>query len=76
MNIECRIPKEGILSIFINKKDGAQPPARKGCTAYASESDSTLRNSAVRYSIFCGSLFNQCQRSGQPDNQKNRAILG
>jgi hypothetical protein len=23
-------------------KDGAQPPARRGCSAYASESDSTI----------------------------------
>jgi hypothetical protein len=34
MNIECRILKEGILSIFINYK--------------AERSDSTLRHSAVR----------------------------
>jgi len=31
---ECRIMEGGRL-----KKDGAKPPARRGCSAYASESD-------------------------------------
>jgi hypothetical protein len=33
-------------------------------------SDSTLRNSAVRYSIFCGSLFNPGYRSRQSKHQE------
>jgi hypothetical protein len=44
-NIECRMLNECILSI-IKKTE---------------RSDSILRNSAVRYSIFCGSLFNQAR---------------
>ena len=44
LNVECRMSKQCILSIL--KK--------------TEQSDSTLRNSAVRYSIFCGSLFQTC----------------
>jgi len=59
MNVESssggQVSKWCILSIL--KKDRAKPPARRGFSAYASESDSTLRNSAVRYSLFCGSLL-------------------
>jgi len=34
-------------SIDINRKDRAKPPARRGCSAYASESDTTN----LQYSI-------------------------
>jgi hypothetical protein len=37
--------KEFILSIL--KKDFAKPPAHRGCSAYASESDSILRHSSI-----------------------------
>jgi hypothetical protein len=33
-------------------------------------SDSTLRNSAVRYSVFCGSLFNPGHPSDPSNHQK------
>jgi hypothetical protein len=36
--------------IFTLEKDGAKPPARRGCSAYASESDIN--------SAFVGSIFN------------------
>jgi len=49
MNIECRISKEGILSIFIKKKDRAQ-------RFHPSKFD-------IRYSIFCGSLFNPAAKA-------------
>jgi hypothetical protein len=37
------------LSIFIdlNRKDRAKPPARRGCSAYASESDTTNLQSSI-----------------------------
>ena len=41
-NNECRMSKLGILSILIKTTE---------------QSETTLRHSAVRYSIFCGSLF-------------------
>jgi hypothetical protein len=37
--------EECILSIL--KKDFAKPPAHRGCSAYASESDSILRHSSI-----------------------------
>ena len=49
MNIECRISKEGILSIFIKKKDRAQ-------RFHPSKFD-------IRYSIFCGSLSNPAAKA-------------
>ena len=61
---------EGMYSIyFIKRLSAASPPAckpmkptgwkraRKDCIAYTSESESILHDSAVRYSIYCGSLF-------------------
>jgi hypothetical protein len=41
--------KKMAKDIFTLKKDGAKPPARRGCSAYASESDI---NSASGGSIF------------------------
>ena len=44
---------QGVLSIL--KKDGAKPPARRGCSAYASESDihkSSIFNLQFRPSTF------------------------
>jgi hypothetical protein len=35
----------GILSILFDKKGRAKPPARRGCSAYASESD--IHNSSI-----------------------------
>ena len=51
-NIERPISNvEWMYSVYF-KKDFAKPPARKGSNAYASESDSILRNSifVIRYS--------------------------
>ena len=42
MNIERPMSKPGILSIYIKSEiASAQSPARRGFSAYASESDST-----------------------------------
>jgi hypothetical protein len=41
-------------SIDLNRKDRAKPPARRGCSAYASESDTTNLQSSIfirQYSI-------------------------
>ena len=38
-------------AIDFNKKDRAKPPARRGCSAYASESDTTNLSAADQYSI-------------------------
>jgi len=39
-------------AIDFNRKDRAKPPARRGCSAYASESDTT------NLSAYGGSIFN------------------
>jgi len=39
-------------------------------------SETTLRNSAVRYSTFCGSLFNPGHRSGQSNHQETVPFWG
>jgi hypothetical protein len=60
-----------VSCLFLKRFSAASPPAckpmkptgwkqaRRGYSAYASESDSILRPSSLvlRYSIFCGSLF-------------------
>ena len=38
-NEYCRLKIEYLKNSFHFKKDGAKPPARRGCSAYASESD-------------------------------------
>ena len=35
------------------------------------QSETILRNSAFRYSIFCGSLFSPGHRGGQSNHQEN-----
>ena len=67
-----RMSKEGILSITINTIDRAQPPACRGCNAYASESDSILRNSLFDILRFCGTLFSPAAglKNGQFNHQK------
>ncbi len=38
-NVHCRMSNQGMLSIIFAKNSRAKPPARRGCSAYASESD-------------------------------------
>ena len=46
-----------MYSVHFIKKDRAKPPARRGCSAYASESEPILRHSKLVILRFCGSLL-------------------
>jgi len=62
LNHEYRMSKECILSILFVKKSRAKPPARRGFSAYASESDfhhsSIVNRHSMKFHISCLGLFN------------------